>query len=83
MRMQMEVHFVSRKATIGGFATNPTRPLLLTRLKPTEIIYCPLGSCEIVPAISFYDGQISFNDGTHNHLPLSTGLGVLSGEQQL
>jgi len=41
------------------FATNPTRPFWLTRLKPTEIIgfYCPPGLHEVVRTIPFNDLQ--------------------------
>ena len=70
--------FVSRKATISGFATNPTRTFFLTRAKPTEIMglrFCcrsvRMRSCArkfsfYDRRISLYDRQISLYDRTHS-----------------
>jgi hypothetical protein len=56
--MQMEVPSV--KATISGFAGNSTRTLFADALKSDgnhkSTFYCPPRFCELVRAISFYDG---------------------------
>jgi hypothetical protein len=57
--------FVSRKATISGFATNPTRTFFANALKAdrNHRITFLQAWYEIVRAISFNAGQISFNAG--------------------
>jgi len=58
--------FVSRKATISGFAANPTRTSFANALKADRnhrITFTGRPLLRGVRAISFNDGQISFNDG--------------------
>ena len=64
MRMQMDVPSSLEKPQYVGLPQIRQGRLLLTRLKPTEIIESRLlADILVLRAISFNDGQISFNDG--------------------
>ena len=73
--------FVPRKATISGFAANPTRTSFVNAIKAyrnhkNQVLLAPFGVsvCNFIYAgrisfnagqISLYAGQISFNAGSH------------------